>query len=164
MYRSRAQSGTVVKAILAVLSIVVLFAASIMSYAECGLYLSGACARESEDAAAPCHETGFSGSSPCHEVTPSGCNTEPGCPLARESVTRHSCEPKPDCERECHRMFSPPLVADGPSRTVTLSPDTHVVITITVPAEAVASADAQCPDLPPPRAVHEGIATTVLRI
>lgn len=153
-----------VKRIVAALTVVFLFAASMLSYADCWLYLTGSCAAASDSTDILCHEVSAPLAPSCHEPTGSGCQAEKACPSARVTTETQRCAQEPDHEPRCHRMLAPPLVADGPSRAITVSPDLHACATITFRTVTVAGAVSLTPETPPPRAIHESIATNVLRI
>ncbi len=97
----------------------------------------------------------------------SGCEAslprEKMCSEAEKTGDDQGCGQKPDCKSRANRLL-PPLLAEGPNRVV--SPQVNAAVSSAAVSSVISFEDSYTIrlDTPPPRGVHLGIATTVLRI
>lgn len=147
------------KRILAILTVLTLFSASMMSYAECLVSLSGVCPERAEEPAEDCGRA---------EVTACGaegscCFADDFCSEPTETDDAEQCGHRPECN-PCSFYLLVSLIADGPNRATTLNPNSVFLHTVSQPTFSCTAVTVEPPDLPPPRAIHQSIASTVLRI
>jgi hypothetical protein len=176
------------KRFFAVLSVLFLLAAPILSYTQCRLFSAKVCivlvqsTAQCPQAVEPAPATQCSQaveSSPaakCSQAVESapeagacgstgsvGCRTRPACRKPAKPRDVEACKPKPDCRPTICRLI-PPLIADGPNRATPPTFETAVSELATIQFASVATSYTITPDPFPPWGVHPSIATTVLRI
>ncbi len=152
------------KKIFAVLSIVFLLTASVAGYAEYCVYAYKACAVTAGSEAQCPHKVE---SSPA--VERGGCAANDRCGAVRScknSVSDEAvqkCADKEDCKPKICRARLP-LIADRPNRIVSPTPDLFACGTVNFQLDLYALTYKPVPLSHPPRGIHPGIATTILRI
>ncbi|MCB2230631.1 hypothetical protein KQH82_07940 [bacterium] len=147
------------KRFLAILTVLTLFSASMMSYAECLVSLSGVCPERGEEAVDAC---GRAETTACGAVG-SCCFAEELCSEPAETDDAEQCGHRPECN-PCSFYLLVSLIADGPIRATTPGTNSIHLHTISQLTYSCTAVTVESPDLPPPRAVHLSIASTVLRI
>jgi len=147
-----------------VLAILTLFVVSMFCYAECWMRPAQKCAAEAVSNIGRCHKASSEPVAACRgEERASRCQSAGACAKADESDDTTDCGQTQDCKTRCFRLL-PPLLAEAVHRAALLTPDDAGLWPITVHSTTIASAHTEVPVTPPPRGIHPGIATTVLRI
>ena len=152
------------KRIFAILTLVALIAASLLSSAECWIYQPRACAVKMQSLGGHCHGFESSESAMCgsdRDSTP--CHARKAASKCMMPVAAKDCEKERDCRTKCFRLLSD-LLADRPNRVQPVNPDPGEAGTVDLPGIAGQASHPKTPDDPPPWGIHPSVATTVLRI
>lgn len=166
----------------AVLAILFLFAASMVSYAEYCVISPKACAVKIQTESICPHEAqATEADEGCCEAVRDECQSAPACggsscaervdecegslPCEGMSCTDKvkECASNPDCVPRICRL-RPPLLADGPNRVKGHIPQTAEFRPTPILASFESASYSKMPVAPPPWGIHPSIAMTVLRI
>ncbi len=152
------------KRVFVAISILLLLTASLLGYAECWLRSAEACPIK-KPVCSRCPMEAEAESKAVNRVCVGHVNCEPQ--EAPEDMSDKCCmaqrQPERECSTKCCQLITP-LIADGPSKTVSVNHIGLESVLIGRPTAVVPQSISIVPHTLPPWSIHPDIPTTVLRI